>query len=1623
MVRSLDTRLLRAGSPAETAQHLRDCMAKEDGDAITLHLIDSVEKGSFPPSRFAIWLSLSSSPSTIRQALEQNVSIEMRILAINSLRKKLASPQWRLIWDELGGIEGILRLANDFSVKEVQRLCDVIGRSGRGQDKGEKRIIFTQLLKALMPLLFPESPYHSPDRRPLGKYYQRLVPACTPDFVDRLMKNELPGDWSDVPPKQLLQEHSDTLQKYAMGYLRRSDYHDRRWFVGLKQRYPSATTPEKGFSESMQFSLEVLHKLVKENDVKISDQDFVYELVLPLLKRCIRKRVQWARTKEIVDLVVQYTEQHPKVAREFDVEHKNILHFVAMCWSRKPEMFEDNLRWLLAKIWGAPRQTIDIRYFEPLLTGIKKPWRYSLLRLCIQATDQQDIDLKSALKYSKHHLSDLFLEKIGITAGLGLFIRQRNARGDENLVTLGSHGSILCQPSAYGAQSGDPELYHTLLLQQAGHQEEAESRAEGNLEKHKNKAMISSDQGERAFNAKSAVNFSIASGSLSIYKETMLWARRYIRDSRTSYEIFGEYPSEAISLLIGLPHNLDQESSPSSIRDRVVEANTILRDLFKTVCLALREPSFNKPQWNNTLSLFTKIIEGRRRRSKEWQVAASLSDDEVYHSLWEDSLRIILETEKEALLSGYEPLGANIVCGILQYQRMSSIYLKDEPASTYRFLDELAKERDELWRSYRPTVYPAVANLPGPFPRGLPIQHLTPPYRIEADSLHNVAPYIASRVHAAVFPDPDAALAPVPRDKEYWNAIGAFVDDYFFALRMFIPDGLEKSERAQRSAKAWEHVVGPLSEGRMDNKEAVRYWQTGAHQELSWPPDLITLNETKLLKASWPTLPGVDDPTEVEEWNPVPGAPEAIESRNLDGMTYTDISRIISKAGVHDLTIDAKLSNELPNLAGQTFDAYFQPNDIWSWSRIETAKGNTSVREGQILSAVLYLDSRSSGLPPIMSHPFPSADDARYPAVYLDPDLFPDAWNLMDAFYALKAHIKSVPTKLLAQLAERIMQALDSADPKASTTIPLESLAFQLIELLRNSDRPSLASKLVVNTIIQRPDASSWHRRLLSPGFFKRLPASAARECFSTFADAIIKKLDEQNQAKESAVDKDKEYEPQTPRLKITTVKFLAQLLRDTVYVSEEFNFSVLSKLTEKVTHIDIRLAVVSSLVVMLKDSLPELTSRIMNTLELMAPIAGNINERRPISEASWTQAEETLTLPEVEPGFSEVARPMSRLLFDFFQNELQDDTPKRREFFKRIISPTLQSLKVQTSKYTALFLQKHGFDFEARQDLNLPPVPGRIEFTKEILRNPTGLPLSLLEEYISHLTFNISPPVPIRLLNKKLNADPQLRSDPSVQYWLSLYGLGLGAVKHECQCRIMRATENLPAEPGDGLITRKAAQEQFLKMGTAVLWNDAPQFKHLGRLMSQAAPGNFDRAWAEHKKPVVEAMALYVDSLRTREWERDAERQPQVLPDMFMYRMWLLGYPDPDPNGELGGEEVEAQCKALAGQLAKLLDQMAGSIYHKRLEQIKAAMPLVRKKECRLLVALHLGDITKTRLSWLTLQDQLRVELAEHLLEDWGSVKDEALKKRVQSLIETWRKSGSEEVRRFGLLMPDSLG
>lgn len=1655
----IDTQLLRILNKNELLRELRTLRPSVTDEAITQGLLSAIGRGSISTSVFAAWFGICKTPYVISKALKQNVSVHIRLLGIKQLKTGLESAQWNALWDGLGGTAGLLELFSDLSVMEVKAACKAIGRCTRDGDPNRKRERITELFQGLHPNVFPEAAARTKDLRPLTKFYQELVPSCTAQFVKWVTTGDQVGRWQYVRERQLLEHHSDSIGTAAVHSVihdQSADVKDKDRLQSLSTRFPSTMTPEAGFSASMAFALSLLRSVVETNVRHVGHDWILNNLIRPLLRRVIRKRASWSRTQEIVTLIIEYLKDHHEAARALTNAKGHVLHMVAVCWSRRSALFGDHLKYLLGLVFDTNTTFADI---ANILAGIPKSRRYALLHLACQEVMGVDLDREQDLSRARGPLSARLLSEIEPSDALGLLKRLRKARGDVKLVDLGMYSSVLVTTRTPDVYEGDPDIYYLILLNRNGMYEEAEAYAVNILEARKKMTKTTSNRETRAEHAVSVWACASASGSLRLLSETVLWAKGFVRDQLTASKMFSTYYDETYRLLSGFFVCDNATFRREDLHHRVQAANAIMISLLDIACSALREPFFRASDWRMTIDLFTRVVKERIEFAAKYKEDMGAGDEDMYAALWQDTIAVLLRAERVVNDEDFEKLGASTISGIVTWQ---SVLLGDASRSlashTWKFLDRLAQARNDLWAELRPARFPDVLSLPAPFPRGLPVQHLLASWAPDMVNLPELAPYIALRAQSAVFVDPEAGLEQVNTDKATKRAIGAFVDNYQYALRVCIPDACEAQEKKNRLQKVWSHATGPLSATRMTSVEAVRYWKQFIPPHLR---DILSDILPEKERVRWPVVPIFDDPSLTQEWNPLEDRPADIRIpvRKLGQATYIDLSTFGEQAQPTRPTVKSPYQPPKSEV----------PADIRSLGTIWRYNASGPETEAGCLAALLYLDARYGTHERLLASPFPSQNDVRYPCLYLDEEfLSSDDLRASDAASYISINIQNTALPMVHKVAATLVKNFKMQDNPHM----LESATFALLRALIDSDRPGLAFIPAIEVIIGQPNASSWHRMLFSNGFLQRISASDARRCISSYANAVGEKLDAQKLHAKAVVEEEhgekmdidsgptdaKGNGPQVdqPFVKITTLKSLAQILHGSTYIGDDASLEILSDLSEKVTHIDVRVSILKTLLSKLESNRPELWGRVLSTLEAFIPLASSLNEREPMTKVTLdhagfsgsmrkTQYSSDLSESESDSvssseGSTETNVPAMPAMQAATTHMWQEESPMlgalMSHFFKldggqllqlyleRIMIPLVNTLAEQTAQWTSTFLQKYASQSPDNLAASLPPIPKGIQIFDSMLLRPSTkshrIPRQILDQIVAYLLFRINPPAQIRRLNQTLEDDPVLKSLPEVVTWLSLYG-GIGGRSLATAFPFDRLAnfDSKDASEDCAHVTAQTYQQAFLSIFRELLWAMNPGSDDLDFFVSTVheGGGRLRPWWSDYGRPTIESMITYVNSIRTRDWQRDSHRTPAVLPDIFPWQLLLLSYP---PERPPGAEDIgEHDCEMFAQQLAAILDEISGSVYHTKLQQIKNQMRITRDT---IPSALYLGDISRTRLSWLTTPELLRVDLAAHIMCQVKGHDIGALGGRLKELLGTWVASENEEVRRTGYRLRGEL-
>ncbi|KAI1158693.1 hypothetical protein F5B18DRAFT_640054 [Nemania serpens] len=475
----------------------------------------------------------------------------------------------------------------------------------------------------------------------------------------------------------------------------------------------------------------------------------------------------------------------------------------------------------------------------------------------------------------------------------------------------------------------------------------------------------------------------------------------------------------------------------------------------------------------------------------------------------------------------------------------------------------------------------------------------------------------------------------------------------------------------------------------------------------------------------------------------------------------------------------------------------------------------------------------------------------------------------------------------------------------------MENLAYQVVSKLAHSDTPVLARDLIRRVIIEHPEASSWHRQFLSIGYMRDLPAEAAKTMLLSFAAAIGEKLEEQSYVKVGDEEPSKSAPPRS-LVKVTTVKYLAQLLNDADFISPDSAVEVLIELFRSSTHIDVRLATLDSLLSTLNGILGDssdqwrsnpMVERILNALDSVISIAGNINERRPVSVTDWVEAKEGLTIPatsessNIPPLFGAVLKAAAGEQFPNLE-KLRD------ELFSRLVLPTLYHSQEQHHKWFSLFLAKHGPALDAN---TLPRVPITPQIWHYML-NYQGhlLPPAIIDEFNRYVLIQLRTPADIKTFNKALQSDATLRNDTSVNHWLSIFGESGQSRSWHGEIESLLSLIVAPIEKASSMSDLMSAVVSQASVLLDDYENRMGQWPHLvnklgpARMKTPSLSGqdskiytkDMEKAWVYWREATLR-LAQRLITVMEQKTASSTDEGNAVLPSTFPVRLWCLPYPD----------------------------------------------------------------------------------------------------------------------------------
>ncbi|GAM89525.1 hypothetical protein ANO11243_075640 [Dothideomycetidae sp. 11243] len=589
-----------------------------------------------------------------------------------------------------------------------------------------------------------------------------------------------------------------------------------------------------------------------------------------------------------------------------------------------------------------------------------------------------------------------------------------------------------------------------------------------------------------------------------------------------------------------------------------------------------------------------------------------------------------------------------------------------------------------------------------------------------------------------------------------------------------------------------------------------------------------------------------------------------------------------------------------------------------------------------------------------------------------------------------------------------------------------------IVKRLAHSDQPSLACSFIGEILLSGNDHSSWHRQLLNTTFLLSLPSRTAREFLYSIADAIKERLREQNDrigrretksasaaAASTSDSSSTTKQPTQPYVKVTTVKMLAEILEDATFIDQVSSRDILLGLLPHAKHVDIHAAIVQSLLSTLAkpESTGTMRKQTLDALETYTvPVAARLNERFPLSDASWAAASnEDAALPDVGKEvkvFDLLHSPPARY-------PLQQDEKDR---LGKLIFEAMEQSVAENSRWMHLFLAKNKNVLGvSAMPSALPVGPVHLSHAVDVaFRWISYMTPSFLEMIKRMALVNIDCPPDIVAVNEAIRKNPELVNSDAGQHWLAHYGsavrpIGLGMnhvgnilrsnpAKFKSRIENGLSMENLQEFVSDvsDVMIRTGKTEALHKVVHEVF---GP---------SWAAGGDHLQVWKTYTLPLLRHVVDSIDACRTQEWITNHDRLPKVLPDSLPVRARMLPLPFTTEDDPAREEDVAA----FISELSSLIDWLAArkQPYHKDWQIIKASVMTGAQNVASTRFALALGNPHSINLEGPNLADYLRVELASDILHKCYKQRD-GKHEEVEEMLSSWRESRVEEFRATGNL------
>jgi hypothetical protein len=202
------------------------------------------------------------------------------------------------------------------------------------------------------------------------------------------------------------------------------------------------------------------------------------------MRRAFKKRLGAPILHEIVELAVTYLQHDTAAAQHLSISRGSFVYNIVRCWSRYPELMEDDLVTTLGLLGNDSHMGID--QYQDLLRAVQRSQRYTLLQLLIQNTKSLNVNISveaelRTLRVEKWHCN-LFTDMMKDQAA-SLLRALILVKPEGSFLSLERGPTVLSTPPSPRAAHADPALLLTLL-------ERGQAAALDRAKKGKNISML-----------------------------------------------------------------------------------------------------------------------------------------------------------------------------------------------------------------------------------------------------------------------------------------------------------------------------------------------------------------------------------------------------------------------------------------------------------------------------------------------------------------------------------------------------------------------------------------------------------------------------------------------------------------------------------------------------------------------------------------------------------------------------------------------------------------------------------------------------------------------------------------------------------------------------------------------------------------------------------------------------------------------------------------------------------------------------------------------------------------------------------------------------------------------------